>query len=239
MKSDQPLVLSNVFEYDFSSCFYSILENTGMDMTNIPFDDKLQRNITLGILQKNNPRLAVYLNETTKQLIDFYLKENDIKEDEIVIRLKDGFVSRKKLKVLDKSMTLGFKGVISKFIFSVDKNAWMHIYPDGKVVVKGISNKPKDSSFYDLFSNLDFGNRKRIISGLESIRRTIIDSTNMLWFGWEEDDLLIIPIKSLGKVKFRKSIWKSIDPDEIDKNHIWEDYIWPFCRSILIHTEER
>jgi len=239
MKNDQPLVLSNVFEYDFSSCFYSILENTGMNMNSIPFDNKLQRNIRIGLLQKNNPRLAVYLNETTKQLIDLYLRENDISEEDIIIRLKDGFVSRKKLKTLNLSMTLGFKGVISKFIYTVDRNAWMHIYPDGNVVVKGISNKPEDSSFYQLFSNLDFGNRKRLISGLDAIRKSIIDSDNILWFGWKEDDLLIIPIKSLGKVKFRKSIWKTLDSNDIDKNHIWEDYVWPFCRSILIHTEER
>jgi hypothetical protein len=232
------LILSDLFEYDFSSCVYTILKNTGYNVSNIDKDDKLKRNIQIGLLQKKNKKLSKYLNDNIKNLINFYLEINNIKDEELILRQKDGIITTKKLTKLNETMPLDFRGIISKLIFTVNRKQWMLIYGENNVVIKGIKNKPEDISFYNMFSNLDFTNKNKCIKQLESIRNAIYKSDNIKWFGkFVEDNQLLIPIKNIGLMKFRPSVFSMIDTDEIDKSIIWEDFIWPFCRSIIIHME--
>ena len=71
-------VLTNLFQYDFSACGYNILKNSGFDISNIEYFDKKKRNIQIGLLQRDNPSLAGFLASSIENLIDFYLKENNI-----------------------------------------------------------------------------------------------------------------------------------------------------------------
>ena len=89
-------VLKDLFSYDFQACNYYLLKNIGWDLSEIPFEDKAQRNIQIGYLQRNNPKLARYLYDSTISLIDMYLSENKVDEQQVIVRARDGVITSKK-----------------------------------------------------------------------------------------------------------------------------------------------
>jgi len=232
------LVLGDLYFYDFRSCYYTVLENIGWDLSKIETRDKLKRNIQIGYLQKNNPLLGKFLNETARNLISHYIKVNNLKEDDIIITQKDGMIISKKLNIFDDTQPLDLRGIISKLIITTDRKRFLSIFDDGVVEVKGLPNKPIDISFYDKFRSLDFSRKKTLIKGIEYIRQTILNSDRVQWFARKTDDgIYLIPIMGEGDLKINPSGINGIDPSEIDREKIWEELVWPFSRSILIHCQ--
>lgn len=229
------LVLSNIYEYDIVACHYHLLKNIGWDMSEIPYDDKITRNIKIGILQKNNPKLINYLLDSTEGVIQYYLDKNKISSNEIVIRVRDGLFLKTQLKDNTSSLPVEFRGMISKFIITLDRRKYLYIKSDGTVKVKGISNRPLDTSFYDLFKTLNFMNKKELIRGIENIRTLINRSNNIKWFTFSNDKSYHIPIIGVGNIEVSKSGLNYIDDSEVDKKIIWEEYIWPFVQPILLY----
>lgn len=228
-------ILSNLYEYDFSACYYNILKNIGYDLSNINFEDKEQRNIQLGLLQKNNKKLSEFLYSKTKDLIDIYLSENSIEKEDVIWRQKDGIILTKPLSKLNISMKIDYRGYISKLVSNMTRNRILLIYNGKSVTVKGVPNKPIDTSFFDLFLNLDYTNKKHMIDTLEDMRIRVLKSNNIKWFIRENENRFYIPIKEIGLIEIHKSTFNSIIPDDIDKNFIWTDYIWPFVQTIMIY----
>jgi len=228
------LILSSLFDYDISKCSYSILESIGWNINNINRDNKKIRNIEIGLLMRDNPKLSEFLLSQTEKIIDNYISLNKIGNDDIIIRAKDGFISKKPLTITDNTLKLESRGIVSKLIINQERNKYLAIYSNGQVVVKGI-NKTLDTSFFDLFKNLEFGSKKNLMIGLENIRKIILDSDNVKWFIRKDQDEIYIPILNQGFVKLNSSLISLIDTDEIDKIFVWEEFIWPFIKSILIH----
>lgn len=233
--NNNPFILSDLYQYDFSACAYNILKNSGFDVTKICFDNKKLRNIQIGLLQRDNPLLAGFISSNIENLIDFYLKENKVKKEEIILRQKDGLTLTRPITKTDMTMPLDFVGNISKLIFSVDRHKWIIIYTGGEVVPKGFSDLPIDYSFFDMFKNLNYSNCKSLSKGMELIRRSVHTSTNKDWFCIEDDDQFLVPIKNMGLMKFRKSVVYNLDINDIDKRFVWEDYLWPICRAIIVY----
>jgi len=90
------LIYHDVYLYDIEACHYTILKNMGYNLE-VDASDKLQRNIYIGKLMRGNPRLISLLRKTTISVIDDYLRENKVKEDEIVLRQYDGLILTRKL----------------------------------------------------------------------------------------------------------------------------------------------
>lgn len=233
------LISSNLYEYDFKSCFYNILKNIDYDLKDIPYEDKKVRNIKLGLLQKNNPNLSIYLNSTVNSLINHYLKLNNLTDDNVILRQKDGIITNIPLKILNNTMEISFKGNISKLISSINKDKILIIYIDGNVISKGIKNKTLDMTFYNLFSKLNFENKNQLIKGLERLRIEIFESTNIRYFTRELDNKFYIPIKTAGIMQFQKSMINNIKIEDVDKSILWSNYVWPFVQSILLTTQSR
>lgn len=229
------LVLTTLFSYDFSTCAYNLLKSIGWDLSNINYDDKEKRNIQIGLLQRDNPRLAKFLLNSITNLVNHYFIINDITKDNLVVRARDGFIIKKKMNILDHTMPIDLRSVISKFIISTDRKKYLAIHMNGDVEVKGIKNKTVDVSFYNLFKNLDFSTKRSLLIGLERMRQTILDSENILWFSTKDEDNYNVPIIGSGILKLNKASLHLIDSGEIDKHFLWEEYVWPFARSILIH----
>lgn len=230
-------ILSNLYEYDFSACYYNILKNIGYDISNIEKNDKIKRNIQIGLLQKNNPRLSNELLNKTNNIIDHYLIENNINENEVIWRQKDGIITTKKLNKLNISMELEYRRTIMKLISSMDRNKVLLLYNMNEVDVKGVSNKPLDISFYKLFLNLNFCSKSQLFQGLENIRQNIHKSNNILWFSRESENGIKIPLKQ-GLINISKSALLSIDINDVDKTFLWEYYIWPFAQSLLLNCSK-
>jgi len=217
------LVLTTLFSYDFSACAYNILKSIGWDISNINFNNKEERNIQIGLLQRDNPRLATFLLSSITNLVNHYFTINDVKKDNLIIRARDGFIINKKIKIIDDTMPIDLRSIISKMVISTDRKKYLAIHNNGLVEVKGIKNKTIDVSFYNLFKNLEFSTKRSLLLGLEKMRQTILNSDNILWFTIKEGDNYNIPI--IGS--------------EVDKYFLWEEYIWPFARSILIHCNAK
>lgn len=232
-----PLVLSDLYEYDFSACGYNILQNSGWDMTDIEYSDKEKRNVEIGYLQRNNPRVAYFLHSTMENLINFYISENKLSElNDVIIRTKDSIITCKSLSLTNLTMPIEFRGVISKLIISADRKMWLIVRSDGKVDVKGIKDKPMDISFYNMFRNIDYTTSKSIVHSMEQMRQTVLKKGNLLWYCREgDDDKILLPVRNIGIIKFKRSTVGSVDISEVDKRFLWEDYMWPFCRSLMIH----
>lgn len=234
INKDCPLILSNLFEYDFSACNYRILKNIGWDLSKINFEDKEQRNIQIGYLQRDNPELSAFLRNSVNGLIDHYIFENNINEDEIILRQFDGITLSKRMSKLNTSMPIDLRRIISKMIISHDRKKWLTI--DENVVVKGVSNLPIDTSFYNYFKHLDYGNRNTLSNQLESLRKKIFHSPKLDWYMFKEneDDLYSIPIKNEGFIIFRSSTLSIVKTEDLDHNFLWNEYIWPFIEPILV-----
>lgn len=230
-----PHILSNLYEYDFSSCYFRLLKNINYDISNINFEDKKIRNIQIGLLQKDNPVLAKFLLEKTKNLIDLYLLENDLIDENVVWRQKDGIIVNKPLKKLNLSLPIDYRNSISKLISTMKRDKLLIIYSNNSVVVKGVRNKPIDLSFYDLFNKINFIDRKEMFISLDILRNKIFNSENVFWFSIEKDNNIYIPIKKMGTLKLTKSSLLNINPNDIDKNVLWEQYVWPYCQTLMIY----
>ena len=233
---ETPLVLSSLYEYDFSSCYYTILKNVHFDLSKINPENKQKRNIALGILQKNNPMISNFLLEKTNLLIDLYLSENNISPEEVIIRQRDGVILSKPMTKLNITMPIDFRGDILKLIFSVKRNSFLFLNSKGKVIVKGIK-KPANSDFYNSFKNLDFCNKSNMINGLERIRLNIMSSLNILQFAFEDGDELLLPISN-GSMKVKKSLLSSMSINNINRTYTWETCVWPFAESLMVFVNE-
>jgi hypothetical protein len=230
------LLLSNLFYYDFEACYFNILSGIGYDLSGIDFNDKIKRNIQLGILQKGNPSLIRYLMNTTENLIDHYISINNINKEEIIIRQRDGLVLTKKLTTTNDTQKLDLRFIISKMIISVDRNKYLIINQNGKVEVKGIKVKTYNMDFLEGFNNLDFSNKNNLLKGVEQLRLNIFNSDNILWFSNKDsNNIFKIPLIGGNIVTVNSSSLKNIDIREIDKTIVWEEILWPFCRSVLVH----
>jgi hypothetical protein len=233
------LILSDLYEYDFAACAYNVLKNIGWDLSGVNKRNKIQRNIQIGLIQRDNPDIAQYLQYTIDNLIDLYLRENHIKDHEIILRQKDGVVLTKPLKFTNFTMKLEFRGIISKLIFSTDRRKWLKIHQSGDVVVKGLGKELYDASFYQLFRELNYANRSMLIQGVENIRRRILSSESISWFMLKDDDCFLVPILDAGLIKVRKSTIKSVDCNDVDKDYLWNTYVWPFAQAILVFCTSR
>ena len=205
-------------------------------MSNINFEDKKIRNIQLGLLQKDNPKLSKYLIDSVNDLVNSYFSLNNIQYDDVILRARDGFFITKKLEKTNHTMPIDFRGIVSKLIISADRCKYLAIYSNSNVEIKGISKKIVDCSFYNLFRNLNFGTKKGLLLGLENMRKSILNSENIMWFsGKGEGDIYHVPIINEGLLRLSRSAISMIDSSEVDKQFLWEEYVWPFAKSILIH----
>jgi hypothetical protein len=232
-----PVLLSNLYEYDFQACVYNILKNINWDISDIDKNDKRNRNIKIGLMRRENKVLSNYLERTTENLIDYYLTRNNIKPQMVVLRLKDGVVLTEPMKILNETMPLDFRGVISKLIFSIDKRKWIKIYANGNISVKGISNKFVSKDAFKMFSKFDYTNKHRLISNLEGFRKFILfGNKNKYWYMMKEGDEYVVPILGVGEMKFNNEDIDKICIDDIDRSFLWNDHIWPLVCGIIANS---
>lgn len=229
-------IISSLFSYDFSSCAYNILKSIGWDLSAIDYDNKEKRNIQIGLLQRDNPHLVKFILNSINNLVDHYFSINNIKVEDVIVRARDGFILTKELAIVDDTMPIELRNTISKMIISYDRTKYLALHTSGDVEVKGIRNKTLDSSFYLMFRNLNFSTKKSLLTGLEHMRQTILKSDRIKWFVREDDPgVYLVPILGSGLLKLNKSSLFLVDSEEIDKQFLWDEYVWPFARSVLIH----
>lgn len=230
-----PLVLSDLFYYDMEACNYNLLKYSNHNnVKDISYVNKSKRNIQIGMLQKHDNYIKIGLNTGVEKIINNICKVNKISENEIIVKAKDGFITKKKINYCG-GVKLKLKK-ITKLILDVNKKKCLLIYHEGKIDAKGLINKPDDVTFLYFFNKLYFNSYNKLLSLIEDYRQQFFQTKNISYFTYSIDqDNVLIPIKDMGKIKVKKLDLNVININDIDKKQIWDEYVWPFCQAILIY----
>lgn len=230
------LILKDIYLFDIEACHYNIMKQLGMDISELDENDKTQRNIMIGKMMQQNPKLTSILRTTTTSIIDEYLRRNNIKDDEIVIRQYDGVILTKALTETHiGSIPLIKRKNYKIFIASIDRKKYIaeDTY-EGRLSIKGVPYKYQEmNEIYSKLCKLNFGKKGAIFRGMQNIKESFLNSKNCKLFG--------IPLKNgkynifllkYGEMQVSVQTLNIMDPDDIDKNWYFNFYIIPFTKSI-------
>jgi len=230
------LFLNNVYSYDISSCHYNILKNLNLDISNIEKENKLTRNIQIGKMMRDNPKLTSILRSTTNSLIDEYILRNKISLDNIIVRQYDGFMSTKPLAIVtDQYLPIELREIYSVFIISLDRTKF--IASDGnKITIKGIAYRYDEiDNFYKKILSINYMIKDSIFKSLQNIKDVILNSSNGKLYAIPiGENKYNIFLKQYGQFEIGETLINIIDTDEIDKERYFDYYFQPFFDSITI-----
>lgn len=228
------LFLRDLYSYDIQSCHYTILENIGFDLTDIPKEEKLKRNIKIGNLMKMNPKLTHVLRSVTTSTINEYILRNDIKEDDIILRQYDGLILTRTLKeTVDRYIPLDLREMFQYMIISIDRSMYIAL-TSSNIKVKGVPNSYESmNKIYRKLLNINFMNKSSIFTSLQKIKDSVLNSEDPNLFAIPNGDQYTIYFKKYEELKIGKSTINLIDVDDIDKNKYFDFYIKPFIKSIV------
>ena len=230
------LFLRNVYSYDISSCHYRLMEKMGFDISDIDQENKEKRNIQIGKRIKDSPILGEILRETTNNLISEYLTRNDIKEEEVVIRLYDGFICTKKLKETTKYIQIDLRSIYQYMVTSVDRLRYIALDTNNNAVIKGLANRyPEMDKVLEELLRINFNSKNQIFKSLQDIKNKILSSDNEKLFCIPvTEDKYSVFFKGYGQLIIGKSSIRMLDTDEIDKEKYFNLYVRPFTESIVL-----
>ena len=229
------LFLRDVYSYDIVSCHYTILENLGADLSNIPSNEKKERNIKIGLLMKDNPRMTHVLRSVTNSTLSEYITRNNLKDEEIVTRQYDGIITTRPLtETTDRYIPLELRSLYQNMIISINRD--MYIAFDGmKTIVKGVPHLYEGmEDIYDKISKINFMSKSAIFSTMQNIKDEILTSEDPYLYAIPTtDDKSIIYLLRYGDTQISNTMVRVMDTDDIDKMKYFEDYIKPFFKSIV------
>ncbi len=227
------LVLHDLYYYDIVSCYPTILKTQAYDFSNVDLNNKQERSEFIGKQQKDNINMSSYLMDSANSLVTFYLLDNDISEDDIIMTQRDGFILTRPLSRNDNGpIKMELRRVIDFMIITVDRLKYLEC-SNSEVTVKGMRNLyPRIAETYKKFANLDFYNKKRLFGQMMAIKNYILEQNDKEFFEIPMEnnqtafmtyngdiavkDLDLVSVKSINKVKY------------------FDKYIKPFTDSIFL-----
>lgn len=231
------LFLRDIYLYDIKSCHYRILEKYGFDLTGIEKDNKLKRNTQIGKMMQTNLRLTSFLRNITKNIVDEFIIENKILEDEIILRQYDGLIISRPLRTMTQNnITLDFRSHFQTLIISIDRKSYIAFdTTNNKVIIKGVSYKYETiEKVYTKLVKINYVYRSSIFKSLQKIKDEFMNFSNSLYFCIPIDkDKYTIFLKKYGEVEISKHVAKIMDSNDIDKERYFDFYISPFTKSIV------
>jgi hypothetical protein len=228
------LFLQDVYSYEISSCHYSILKKSGFDVSNINYENKEERNIQIGKIMRDNERISTFLRTTTNSVIDVYLKNSNITNEDLITRQYDGVITSKPIRNSDSFLDLQLKAIFNVFIISSDRNKYIATnYKD--YLFKGISNRYNEVDFiYKKILNINFASKYAIFERLKEIKYEVLNSKNHLLYCIPTENNFNIILKDFGQTEISKSISRLFNLDDLNREWYFNHYIRPFTESITI-----
>ena len=174
-----PLIMRDLYYYDIVAAFPTIMRRQFYDFKNISLDNKEERSKFVGIQQIDNPQLSSFLNESVKNLIDYYIRVNEIGKDDIIFRQKDGIISQKKMLNNNEFIELKMRKILSLLIIDTKRTSMMYFDDFGELSVKGVSHyySALDTIYKKMFE-FNFYNIKMLMKQMEFLKQKIINATN-------------------------------------------------------------
>jgi hypothetical protein len=226
------LVIQDCYLYDIQAAYPQLLNNINWNFDNVDLKNKQERSEAIGIAQINNENLSSFLMNSAENLVDFYLDKNNVKEEEIILTQRDGFITTKILDNTDEFITMKYRGHISPMIISPDRNSYLSIINE-EISVKGISHMYKKlDMIYNKFVNLNLFDKKVLFGQLDYIKKSFIESKNKELFMISCDDQFAIITKKYGNLIVQNS--DIFDIEDINKTYYYEHYFMPFLKSIYL-----
>ena len=231
------LVMKDLYLYDIEACHYNLVKKLGLDVSELDANDKTSRNIQIGKMMRKNPRLTSVLRNTTRSIIDEYIRQNNIKDDEIVIRQYDGMILTRGLQETNVGqLPLNTRKFYQIFIASIDRSKYISLDNANKTSIKGVPFRyPHMDAVYEKICKLNFGKKGAIFRGLQNMKDAFLNSNDSKLFG--------VPLKSgkfnvfltrYGEMQVSGQTLKIMDTDDIDKRRYFDFYIVPFTKSIVV-----
>ncbi len=230
------LVLKDLYLYDIEACHYNIVKKMGLDISELDENDKLGRNIAIGKMMRKNPRLTSVIRNTTRSIIDEYIRRNDIKDDEIVIRQYDGMILTRGLQETNVGqLPLNRRRFYQVFIASIDRSKYISLDSTEKTSIKGIPFRyPHIDAVYQKICKLNFGKKGAIFRGLQNIKDAFLNSNDSKLFGVPlKNGKFNVFLTQYGEMQVSEQTLKIMDTDDIDKKRYFDFYIVPFTKSIV------
>ena len=222
-----PLILRDLYFYDIQSAYPSILGQQFYNFKDIDLDNKEERSIFLGKQQIGNANLSEFLIESVDNIVKYYLLENNISQEEIIVTQRDGFIIKRMLDNNDNFIEMKFREFIDYVIISVDRKKFLYV-ADDKVTVKGVPHYYSAlDKIYQMFNNLNFYDKKVLFGQLDNIKQTVLNSQDKMLFMIPKDETHFIVSTYTGDLIIK-------DPDMISiskihklryYNHFFKDFL--------------
>lgn len=234
------LLYRNCYLYDIKSCNVEILKRFGYKFI---YDqlikmNKDERNINIGHLAKYFPAMIRNIDYNIHTIIKYFIKENNLKESDIIFIQKDGLLLNKYVKNNNKKLSIlpELRSVFSYVVFSEDKRSYLGKDELNHVIItKGVKNKSIgfDKFLTDHLYNVDLED----FSKINDVMNLFFKSKDKNLFAIQNKDdynkydiIMKEYIYSISKNIFDIS---EIDFDDINMDFYFENYIINFIKSIL------
>ena len=210
------------------------MQNQNYDFGDIDLDNKQERNIFIGKQQIKNKNLSSYLNDSVKYLTDFYLQYNEIDDEDVIFRQKDGFILKKILPKNNLYIEMTLRHVLPILYIDITREKMIYFDENDELYVKGVRYYyDRLSDVYLKFKDLDFYNKKILCVQLQDIKNSVVYCEDKLFFGMNGDDVQYTFILKNGK-KIRTYDPDFVELEEIDRQYYFDVYFKPFLDSIFI-----
>ena len=227
------LVLSDLYYYDIRSCYYQLAKSVYFDLGGIDENDKEARNIALGKKQIDNENFSTFLRDTSEGLVEYYLSDNNIQQDEIIVIQTDGCVLTRMLRESEFEIKPDLQEHITLMIITPDRRKFLHVSDKG-VTVRGLPNRYKElDKVFERFKKLNVYNKKILFKQLNQIKEFVIDQDNPELYIITKGDKKLVITKKHGVMEVGKRV--SIDVSRIDTQKYFEVYFKEFLDSIFLH----
>lgn len=229
------LIMRDLYSYDIVAAFPTIMSRQFYDFKGVPLSDKNQRNLFIGKEQISNPQLSSFLNESVKSLTDYYLRVNEVNEDQVIFRQKDGFILTTKLAKTDDYIEMKYRGMIDLMIIDTNRTAMVYFDDMGNMSVKGVKHYYRAlDKIYSRFLTLNFYDKKTLFQQLEFLKNKVLKPSDVSLYGVELDGSYVFMLK--GEKAIRVKDISFINPQDIDTRKYFNFYFKIFFDSIYLEV---
>ena len=235
-----PLIMRDLYYYDIVAAFPTIMGKQFYDFKDIDLENKEERSKFVGIQQINNPQLSSFLNQSVKNIIDYYIRDNELKDNDIVFRQKDGIITTTRLTNNNQFIELKMRNMLSLLIISTKRDCMLYYDDFGNLSVKGVSHyyTALDVLYKKIFE-FDFYNIKILMKQMGNLKCKILnptfDNLSLYAIKHKDEDEYTFMLKDNKSIKVRDIDY--IDPNKIDAwkyfNHYFKVFLDPIYLEVI------
>ena len=223
------------YEYDIPSCYPRILLDVlklKLPQLEIVYDNKQLRSQFIGWLFRSRPDLKVLVQETTKTIIETYLKQVD--NDDVVLVKNDGFIVTKPIY----DTKAGLLPVVLRHKFSI------FVFDDETKTYVGLDSL-KDKAILKGVRDKTVGIETWWTKVLQSLDNSIIQNLIIEYFTTDDMSLFAIMTNDPSKYIFRLengSIYESsvlqVPSLQVDRRYYFGIHVKPLLRQLVMSLQE-